>query len=253
MNNVVSAFLISALAGLSTMIGSIFAFFKVKEINVIVNKALSFASGVMLTICISDLLPSSFNYLSSVYYLFPLILVMAIMFSVGVCISFIINRRIPDVNYSVDNNRLYKVGIMSMLAIILHNIPEGIATFMTSTDNIKLGISLSIAISLHNIPEGISIAVPIYYSTGSKLKAFMYTFISGISELFGALITYFFLYNYISFKTMGLLLSLIAGIMSYISLIELFPYVLSFNDKKRSYQYFLIGILFMILSHFLFS
>lgn len=65
-----------------------------------------------------------------------------------------------------------------MLAIILHNIPEGIATFMATTSNIKLGIALTLAIAFHNIPEGISISVPIYYSSNSKKKAFNYTLIS---------------------------------------------------------------------------
>ena len=72
----------------------------------------------------------------------------------------------------VEDTKLYKVGIVSMLAIILHNIPEGIATYVTGVSNKTLAISLTIAIALHNIPEGISIAVPIYYSTKSKLKAF---------------------------------------------------------------------------------
>ena len=79
-----------------------------------------------------------------------------------------------------------------MLSIIIHNIPEGIATFMTSASNISLGITLSIAIALHNIPEGISIAVPIYYAAGSKLKAFYYVLLSSLSEPFGAIIAYLF-------------------------------------------------------------
>ena len=66
------------------------------------------------------------------------------------------------------NSKLYKLGIITMLVIMMHNIPEGIATYITTTQNINLGITLTIAIALHNIPEGISISIPIYYSTGSK-------------------------------------------------------------------------------------
>ena len=85
-----------------------------------------------------------------------------------------------------------------MIAIILHNVPEGIATFISSSKDISLGISLAIAITLHNIPEGISISIPIYYSTKSKFKALLYTFISGVSEPIGALIAYLFLSKYIN-------------------------------------------------------
>lgn len=251
MNNIALSFIISGLAGLSTMIGSIFAFIKVKNISNMINMALSFASGVMLTVSISDLLPESFNSLIKEYYFFPTLLIMILFFIVGICLSMIINKYIPsDINK--DDTKLYKLGIISMIAIILHNVPEGIATFMASTKDAKLGISLAVAISLHNIPEGISIAVPLYVSTKNKLKTVFYTFVSGISELVGAIITYLFLFNFVTDVMMGLLLSLIAGIMTYISLMELLPYTMSLNNKKRSYLGFAIGILFMLVCHFIF-
>lgn len=136
-----------------------------------------------------------------------------------------------------------------MIAIILHNVPEGIATFMTSTNDLKLGITLTIAITLHNIPEGISIAVPIFYATQQKRKAIFYTFISGISELFGAIIAYLFLAKYMTDTLMGVLFSFIAGIMIHISVYELIPTSKSYRQVKLTYKSFFIGILFMLLSH----
>lgn len=115
-----------------------------------------------------------------------------------------------------------------MVAIILHNIPEGIATFMASSKNITLGLSLSIAIFLHNIPEGISIAIPIYYSTNSKFKACLFTFISALAEPLGALVSYLFLASFINNFIMGLILSLVAGIMLHISFYELIPTALTY-------------------------
>ena len=117
--------------------------------------------------------------------------------------------------------RVYKVGILSMISLLIHNIPEGIMTFITSSNNLKIGITLSIAIALHNIPEGITISIPIYYSTKSKFKAFLYTLISGLSEPFGAIIAYLFLKNIVGDITLGLLYSLIAGMMVNISINEL--------------------------------
>lgn len=130
--------------------------------------------------------------------------------------------------------------------------PEGIATFMATNSDMMLGISLAMAIALHNIPEGISISIPIYYATNSKLKALFYTFISGISEPFGALLTYLFLNNFINDRIMGFLFGVIAGIMIHIALYELLPTAKSYNNKKIVYLFFIIGIIFMTINHFIF-
>ena len=138
-----------------------------------------------------------------------------------------------------------------MIAIILHNIPEGIATFLSSATNIKLGITLTIAIALHNIPEGISISVPIFKASKSHKKALFYTFISGMSEPLGAILAFIFLAPIINDTIMGVLLSLIAGIMMHIGAIKLLPTALNFNNKKMITFFFIIGISFMYFSHIL--
>ena len=92
--------------------------------------------------------------------------------AIGVIVSLLINKYLPSDFEKAKDSKLYKIGIFSMLAIILHNIPEGIATFLTTNANAKLGITLAIAIALHNIPEGISISVPLYFGTGSKQKQY---------------------------------------------------------------------------------
>lgn len=123
---------------------------------------------------------------------------------------------------------------------------------MASNADSKLGLSLAIAIALHNIPEGISISIPIYYSTKSRGKALLYTFISGISEPFGALITYLFLKPFVSDRIMGFLFSMIAGIMIQIAIYELIPGAKKYNDKKKMLLWIIIGSLFMFISHFIF-
>ena len=110
-----------------------------------------------------------------------------------------------------------------------------------------LGISICVAIALHNIPEGISIAIPIFYSTGSKFKAIMYTFISALSELFGAIITYLFLGRYINDMILGFILSFTAGIMIQISFNKLLPTGSNYNKKMAS-LFFIVGIIFMVVS-----
>ena len=243
------AFLLSTIAGFSTLIGFLFIFIK-KDTEVIISRALGFASGVMFTISIIDLIPNSLSLITNNFKFISSLFLVLIAFLIGIIISSIINQKVDK--HSKNNSKLYKLGIITMLVIILHNIPEGIATYITSNNNIKLGISLTIAIALHNIPEGISISIPIYYSTKSKFKSFIYTFISGISELFGAIIAYLFLSKVVGEVSLGILYSIIAGMMINISINELYKESNNYN-KKNTIIYFIIGILIMLLNHILFS
>lgn len=235
------------------MFGAIFIFFRFKDSDGIILKALAFASGVMMCICVTDLIPSSFSGFLGLYRIFPAFLFVSIFIVIGIILSMLINKYLPgsDDNVGSKNMELYKVGLISMIAIVLHNIPEGIATFMVSSHDLKLGISLALAISLHNIPEGISISIPIYYSTRSKLKALLYTFISGISELFGAILAYLFLSLYINDFVMSIIFALIAGIMLYIPVYELMPTSLSYKRNGSSILYFVVGVMFMLFCHYL--
>ena len=252
MNNTSFAFILTILAGLSTMIGVIVIFIKKKNHDKIVLSALSFAAGVMITVSITDLVPESISLLRDNLSTVSTILLSVLGILLGVVISMIIDYYLPDKPISGTKDKsLFKVGIISMIAIILHNVPEGIATFVATNSNVNLGISLAIAIAMHNIPEGISISVPIYYSTGSKKKAILYTFISAMSEPFGALITFLFLKNIMNDLILGILFSVIAGIMLQISFCELLPTARKYNDKKYLFVFFGLGMLFMLFKFFI--
>lgn len=207
MENIVIIYLFPVIAGLSTILGIIPTYLKIDS-NKIINYSITLTIGILLIVSIFGLIPESFRYLNkntsgSILFVFAFIFL-------GILINFILDKTIPI------NDKLYRIGILSMLAISLHNIPEGIITVITSSTNIKLGLTTTLAIMLHNIPEGISIAVPIYYSTGSHKKAFCYTAISGFSELFGVLISLIFLKNHISNFQLSLILGMTAGIMLYL-------------------------------------
>lgn len=250
-NSVLYAFILSFLAGLSTVIGALIIFFDKRKNNKIVTISLSFAAGVMICVSLTDLLPNSYKMMLDGTNVFPKVMLTLIFMVIGVIISMLIDKYLPSDYESKDNKGLYKIGIISMVAIILHNIPEGIATFITSSNNLKLGITLSLAIALHNIPEGISIAVPIYHSTGSKLKAIMYALLSGMSEVLGSILAYLFLAPFINSHIMAALYAIIAGIMIHISVYELIPGAYKESTLKGVLKYFLIGFAIMIVSHLL--
>lgn len=239
-------FLLTLFSGLATVLGSFFIFFN-KDKKILVS-SLAFASSVMMSVSFLDLIPESIHILTTVYFKEKLFLVIILNIILGIFISWFIDKQ----KEKFEGSHLYKIGIISMIAIILHNFPEGMATFMAGSENTKLGITLAIAIGLHNIPEGITIAIPIYYATGSKKKAFLYTFVSGISEFVGAIVTAVFLKPYIDHVILGSLFSIIAGIMLYISFIELLPTALQYHQKRRIIIFFIIGIIMMTLNSIFF-
>ena len=240
-------FLLCLIAGLSTLLGSLFIFIKGNKNNII-KCALAFASGVMLSVSVFDLIPESLTMFQSTNKDSIFFSIMTFI-TIGLIIPLFIDKVLPA---KLDqNSKLYKLGIFTMIAIIIHNIPEGIATYISSETNIKLGISITIAIAMHNIPEGISIAMPVYYATKNKKKAIGLTFISGMSETLGAVLAFLFLKPIINNTIMGALFAIIAGIMTYISIIELLPAALQYKEKKKTLISFLIGILFMYVNHML--
>ena len=252
-NNYLYAFILSFLAGISTLIGALLIYFDKHKGNKIITISLSFAAGVMICVSLIDLLPNSYRMILNTSNIFPRTILTLIFMIIGIIISMMIDKYLPDTKENTNNNELYKIGIISMIAIIMHNIPEGIATFITSSNNIKLGITLTIAIALHNIPEGISIAIPIYHSTNNKIKALLYAFISGISEVLGSIIAYLFLSPFITDNIMAYLYAIIAGIMIHISIYELIPTAYSNSSFKCLLKYLLLGFTIMILSHILIS
>lgn len=247
MNNFIYAFLISTTAGLSTLLGCLFIFIKTKNINRFISISLSFSAIVMILISIFDLIPNSFFSLLFKYRYLGIIITI-ISFIIGVFLIKISNKIIGLLEEK--GSSLYKLGIISAIVLIMHNIPEGIITFLTSENDLNLGIKIAIAIMLHNIPEGICISIPIYYSTKSWRRAVSTTLISGLSELLGALLAYLFLYKYITTDILNIIFIIVAGIMITLAINEILKESIKYSEKNNKYIYIgiLLGIIFFIIS-----
>ena len=237
------SFLITILAGFSTMIGVFPIYFRRKSQDVLIPICLSFAAGVMISISLFSLIPEAIEAVSQSFVLFPAILIVSIFIVIGILFSSVVDQKIEK---RFSNNQLYKLGLISVIALMFHNIPEGITTFISSNQDLRLGITLSIGIALHNIPEGISIAVPIYYATKNKKKAILLTFISGFSEFFGAILAYLFLAPIITSLGLGVILALAAGIMIHISIYELIPTAYQYSIYLKTSLAFLLGFIIML-------
>lgn len=231
--NITIPLIICTIAGFGTLIGSLLVFIPKIDKSSSMSLILGFSGTIMILISILDLLPTSIFTLINNYSIIKSVIITIISFYLGYLIINILDKKVEE------ESSLYKIGILSLIGLMLHNFPEGIATFMTSMNNQTLGIKLSIAIMLHNIPEGICICIPIAKSTGSIKKGIRASFIASLAEPLGALIAYIFLYHYINDITIGIILIFVAGIMTTLSINNIY------NEARKleKGKYFLIGII----------
>jgi len=152
-----------------------------------------------------------------------------------------------------DRKALARMGLFAGVAIAFHNFPEGLATFVAVLQDPSVGASVAIAIAIHNIPEGICVAMPIFYATGSRWKAFFWATLSGLTELVGAFLGWIVLRSVFTPIAYGVLFGLVAGMMVYISLKELLPTAHRYDPEDAvSTLFFCIGMVIMALSLVLF-
>lgn len=247
MQNIIIPLILSTLAGLSTLIGAIPIFFKIKEknLNKFISFCLSFSIAIMISISILDLIPTSFFEIVNFYGIGKTLIILLIAFIISYIIITYLSSLVEKESKGID---LYKLGILNMIVLILHNLPEGIATFLSSYHSIDLGLRLSIAIMLHNIPEGISIAVPIYYATGSRKSAIKSTLISGLSEPLGAILAFVFLKKFVSELMISIVLIVVAGLMITLSIQEMLPRALKYKENMWIYLGLITGTILVIVN-----
>lgn len=266
MNSVLTAFILTLIAGLATGIGSLIAFFAKKTNTKFLCLSLGFSAGVMIYVSMVEIFQQANK--SLVLGLGEKLgsTVNVISFFAGIFVIAIIDKLVPnsenpheiknvediDEDKVKKNKSLLRTGLFTALAITIHNFPEGLATFVSALNNVSLAIPITVAIAIHNIPEGISVSVPIYYATGDKKKAFLYSFLSGMSEPLGAVIGYTLLRNFFNDITLGVLLSAVAGIMVFISLDELLPTAREYGEHHISIYGLIAGMAVMAISLIMF-
>ncbi len=251
---------LTLIAGMSTGIGSLMAFFTKATNTRILSGALGLSAGVMVYVSFMELIPEALDGIEMVYSGKEGMIYVLLAFFVGMGLIAAIDFFIPEdenphefhfangagVN-GKPKKRLKRTGLMLALAIGIHNFPEGMATFVSALDGLDIALPIVIAIAIHNIPEGIAVSVPIYHSTGSRKKALWYSVMTGLAEPVGALFGMLFLLPFWTPTVGALLLATVAGIMVYISFDELLP-----GAEEYGHHHFAIGgvILGMVIMAF---
>lgn len=266
-SNLLLAFGITLFAGLATGIGSAVAYFARRTNLSFLAISLGFSGGVMVYVSFTEILRKAESALVANHGPREGAWMSAGFFFAGLVAMGLIDWLIPQkdnpheltprdelVEYQshpgaqVPQSKLLRMGMFSALAIAIHNFPEGIATFLASLEDPNLGVAIGIAIAIHNIPEGISVSVPIYYATQNRQRAFVLSFLSGLSEPVGAAIGYLVLRPFLGPEMLGVTFALVAGVMVYISLDELLPTAREYGAGHQVLGGLLAGMAVMALS-----
>ena len=256
-NNLFVAFGLTMAAGLATGIGSLVSLLSKRTDRRFLSAALGLSAGVMIYVSFMELMPESASMLrqqfgerlSEIYAL--------VSFFAGIGFIALIDKLVPEdenphelqlESRDMPQGKLKRTGVMMALAIGIHNFPEGLATFASAMENIEIALPIVFAIAIHNIPEGIAVSVPIYHATGSRKKAFVYSFLSGMAEPVGAVIGFIFLSAFWTPVLNALVLGFVSGIMVYISFDELLPGMEKYGHHHLGVAGTIAGMAIMALS-----
>lgn len=265
--NLMLAFGLTLFAGLATGIGSFTAFTTERTNKTMLCAALSFSAGVMIYVSFVEIFVKARDSLAVALGDHTGYVVTTLAFFGGVALIALIDKLVPHHENphelhkveEMQNERkvarmggLYRMGVVTAIAIALHNFPEGLATFIATLGDPTLGYHIAFAVAVHNIPEGIAVAVPIYFATGSRKKAFLFSFASGFAEPVGALIGYVLVMHIFNEMTFGILFAMVAGIMVFISFDQLLPAARTYGRHHVSVYALIAGMMVMAASLLLF-
>ena len=277
MEEILMPLILTVFAGLSTGIGSLLALFTKRTNKKFLSVSLGFSAGVMIYVSMIEIFFKAKDALSIELGDKMGAWITVIAFFGGMFFIAAIDKLIPkeenphefpdefsdkekeinikDNNLNSDDNKekkLLRMGLFTALAVAIHNFPEGLATFISALQEPSVAIPIVVAIAIHNIPEGIAVSVPIYYATGSRKKAFIYSFLSGLSEPVGAIVGYLVLKPFINDVVFGVVFAAVAGIMVFISLDELLPAAREYGEHHLSIYGLIAGMMVMAVSLLLF-
>ncbi len=270
MENYLLALIFSTIAGLSTVIGGLVTFFIKGNSLKFLSFGLGLSAGVMLFVSLADLYPEACEMIKAQMGSNSAWLAV-LFFGFGILTAVLIDFFIPDhiqasmftkqiganeahidstdcaenENAEITIGKVKRAGLLTAIVVALHNLPEGLATFTLTSQNVMLGLGIVFAISIHNIPEGMAISIPVYQATHSKRKAFLYSFLSGMAEPVGGVIGFLIIKTLFPELCIGLLFALVAGIMTYISLDTLLPLSKDYDTGHYSISGVVLGLMVM--------
>lgn len=248
--------------GLFTVIGAVIVFLvKDKNKDKFINISMNLAIGVIVSLIVLDLMPEIWEILSNKFNTIYTILFILFFTIIGIIILKALDKYVHnhDEHHKHDCEENYShIGIVTGLAISLHNIIEGMAVYGMLTNNISLGVKLIIGVGLHNIPLGMMLASAFYKSNNSKIKTTINVIGISATSFIGGLIMFANLKFLMDPFIIAILLLITNGMMIYIAFFELLPQTIHLmktkgngKEKVKTITTILVGALFIIITHFI--
>lgn len=271
LKNETLALSLTVVVGLSMGLGGLLSFFINNLNKKFLAITLSFAAGIMIYVSFMEMLPEGMHliedYIGEVGNLIALGWFFGGMFMTAILEKIVHmfageyhdhnhgehshhkhNHNHSHEKHEHNGEHLSKLGVLSAIAIAIHNIPEGLALFTAGLKDISLALPIAAAVVIHNIPLSVAISVPLYYSTGSRKKAFIYTLLVGLCQPVGAVLGYAVLARVFNDLVVGTLFSIVAGIMVFVALDELLPSSQKYEDHHLSVYGAILGMMVMAIS-----
>ncbi|MCL1787591.1 MAG: zinc transporter ZupT [Defluviitaleaceae bacterium] len=267
MSDTVFAFLLILVAGLATGIGGLVVLFSKTTNTKFLSICLSFSAGVMLYVAFGEIFLEAKEALEYGYGDEMGLLIAVVAFFAGILLMVVIDKFIPhndDITEVLgassqgeskqftdsEQKELKRTGLMSAMALAIHNFPEGLITFIALMHDPVMGIAIAIAIIIHNMPEGIATAAPIYYATGSKAKAFFISAGAGLVQLVGAFVAWLLLQNVFEEidAVFGIAFAAVAGIMVFVAIHQLLPAARKYGKHHLVMTWLFAGMAVMAAS-----
>lgn len=227
--------LLVLLFGLTIFIGTILVLItNKKEIK---ELSLGIAFSVIVLLITFELIPEALEHIN---YL------LVVLFSlVGIVIIKLLDLFVPQHEHTNDASHVYHIGIITSIALVIHNLIEGMALFTTLNSSFSIGILTGIGIGLHNIPMGMVIGSTLYDKNKNIKKTLLISLLISLSTFLGGL--FIALFDIVNSYVTGILLSLTIGVLIYMAFFELLEH-LKHQNKKVTIIGLFIGILIFLIS-----
>lgn len=237
--------IITFILGLFILLGALIAFLS-KNNKSFINFSLGLAFSVISLLVLLELIPHTLETLNHVNTTTNSIIILIMFAFSGIILLKMLDRFIPD-HHTNNKHNLEHIGLLTSIALILHNIIEGMAVYNISEMSLSAGLLISVGVGLHNIPLGMIIASTIHQGNQSKKKTTYIVLLISLSTFLGGLLM-LFLKDYFNTQIQGIILSITLGMLVFISIFELLPKIVKTKNKKNIAKGILVGIIFIIFA-----
>lgn len=241
--------LITLVLGLFIVVGAIITFVS-KNNNKFVNFSISLAFSVMVMLMFVDLIPEIKEIFIGSFGTVWGIAVALIGIICGIFVLKLLDMFIPD-HEGHEKDELQHIGLISSIALILHNIIEGMAVYTAVNNSIESGILISLGVGLHNIPLGMVITSTFYKANNNIKKTWSIIILVSLSTFLGGIIMLLLSGILVNEIILGILLSVTMGMLIYISIFELLPKMIEMKNKKLTILGIIIGIILILVTMFI--